>query len=120
MRFLLNGGKIAVISMKDEVGSRKDEARKEAIHMKTVEKHDSSLVPAEVIENKILLLRGQKVMLSFHLAYLYGVKPKVLIQAVKRNWRRFPEDFMFQLSKEEFTILKSQFVTSNWGGLRRA
>ncbi len=59
-------------------------------------------------------------MLSNHLAVLYGVLPKVLIQAVKRNIDRFPDDFMFQLSVEEFENLKSQFVTSSWGGLRRA
>jgi hypothetical protein len=72
------------------------------------------------IETKILILRGQKVLLSAHLAELYGVQPKVLIQAVKRNAERFPSDFMFQLSDEEFAILKSQIVTSSWGGRRRA
>jgi len=59
-------------------------------------------------------------MLSTHLAELYGVEPKVLVQAVKRNASRFPEDFMFQLSRDEFANLKSQIVTSSWGGLRRA
>ena len=59
-------------------------------------------------------------MLSPHLAELYGVEPKVLVQAVKRNHERFPEDFMFSLSDEEFYNLKSQIVTSSWGGLRRA
>jgi hypothetical protein len=59
-------------------------------------------------------------MLSPDLAELYGVQPKVLVQAVKRNAARFPEDFMFQLSRDEFGNLKSQFVTSSWGGLRRA
>jgi hypothetical protein len=72
------------------------------------------------IEARILVLRGQRVMLSTHLAELYGVAPKVLVQAVKRNAPRFPEDFMFQLDREEFANLKSQFVTSSWGGLRRA
>jgi hypothetical protein len=56
-------------------------------------------------------------MLSTHLAELYEVEPRVLVQAVKRNIERFPEDFMFQLSAEEFASLKSQFVTSSWGGL---
>jgi len=65
-------------------------------------------------------LRGQKVMLSHDLAPLYGVKAKVLVQAVKRNAERFPDDFAFQLTKQEDTILKSQFVTSSWGGARRA
>ncbi len=59
-------------------------------------------------------------MLSTDLAKLYGVEPKVLMQAVKRNIERFPADFMFLLSNEEFSILKSQFVTSSWGGIRRA
>jgi len=59
-------------------------------------------------------------MLSTDLAELYGVEPRVLVQAVKRNIERFPEDFMFQLNEEEFSDLKSQFVTSSWGGIRRA
>lgn len=79
-----------------------------------------ALVPLEMIEKKILLIRGHKVMLSTHLAELYGVEPRVLVQAVKRNIERFPEDFMFQLNKEEFDNLKSQIVISSWGGLRRA
>ncbi len=78
------------------------------------------LIPAEVIQQKIYLLRREKVMLSSDLAELYGVEPKVLIQAVKRNIEQFPEDFMFQLSNQEFANLKSQFVTSSWGGIRRA
>ena len=60
------------------------------------------------VETKILILRGQKVLLSTHLAELYGVLPKVLVQAVKRNAERFPSDFMFQLNNEEFADLKSQ------------
>jgi len=79
-----------------------------------------ALVPAERIEQAILLIRGQKVMLSTHLAELYGVAPRVLVQAVKRNIERFPEDFMFQLSRGEAANLKSQFVISSWGGRRRA
>ena len=59
-------------------------------------------------------------MLSTHLAELYEVEPRALVQAVKRNIERFPPDFMFQLTKTEFQNLKSQIVTSNWGGLRRA
>ncbi len=54
------------------------------------------------------------------LAELYGVEPRVLVQAVKRNLERFPEDFLFQLSRGEFLALKSQIVISSWGGLRRA
>lgn len=68
-------------------------------------------IPQEVIENKIYLIRGHKVMLSTHLANLYGVKVKALIQAVKRNTERFPEDFMFQLTWTEVQSLRSQFVT---------
>jgi hypothetical protein len=59
-------------------------------------------------------------MLSTDLAALYAVEPRVLIQAVKRNKDRFPADFMFQLTEQEFDHLKSQFVISSWGGLRRA
>ena len=69
--------------------------------------------PTERIEQAILLMRGQKVMLSSHLAELYGVEPRVLVQAVKRNIDRFQEDFMFQLTDEEFRNLKSQFVISS-------
>ncbi len=72
------------------------------------------------IESKMFLIRGQKVMLSQHLAELYEVEPRALNQAVKRNIGRFPEDFMFQLNPEEFAHLKSQFVTSSWGGIRTA
>ena len=72
------------------------------------------------IENRIVLLRGERVMLSTDLAALYGVEPRVLVQAVKRNFDRFPDDFMFQLTREELTNLKSQIVISSWGGLRRA
>jgi len=79
-----------------------------------------SLVPVERIDRAILLIRGHKVILSTDLAVLYGVEPRVLVQAVKRNIERFPHDFMFQLTKEEFGNLKSQIVTSSWGGLRRA
>lgn len=74
----------------------------------------------QVVERRIFLIRGHKVILSTHLADLYEVEPKALVQAVKRNAERFPEDFMFQLNGDEFAILKSQIVTSSWGGLRRA
>jgi len=79
-----------------------------------------ALAYTDPVDDKILLIRGQKVILSTHLAALYGVAPKVLIQAVKRNRNRFPSDFMFQLTAGEYAILKSQFVTSSWGGARRA
>lgn len=79
-----------------------------------------ALIPADRITQSIHLLRGQKVMLSRDLADLYGVPAKVLNQAVKRHSTRFPADFVFQLNFKEFENLKSQFVTSNWGGIRRA
>ncbi len=80
----------------------------------------NSIIPVERIEQRILFLRSQKVMLDADLAELYVVTTKALNQAVKRNQDRFPEDFMFQLSKEEFANLKSQSVTSSsgWGGRR--
>ncbi|MFA6130103.1 MAG: ORF6N domain-containing protein [Candidatus Omnitrophota bacterium] len=71
------------------------------------------LIPEELIGHKIFLLRNQKVMLSIHLAKLYGVQVKVLMQAVKRNSERFPEDFMFQLTPGEAQSSRSQFVTLN-------
>lgn len=109
----------------------------------------SNIIPLEKIENKILLIRGLKVMLDRDLAELYGVETKVLNQAVKRNKKRFPDDFMLQLTrmeaeylisegyiggvsrsqivtlnkktaknKEKIDILRSQIVTSRWGGAR--
>jgi hypothetical protein len=79
------------------------------------------VIPVERIERSILLIRSQKVIFDNDLAFLYGVETKKLIQAVKRNIERFPKDFMFQLSGEEFEILRSQFVTSSsWGGRRHA
>lgn len=80
----------------------------------------SSIIPAERIGQRIFYLRDSKVMLSLDLADLYGVAVKALNQAVKRNLDRFPEDFMFQLTLAEFNDLKSQIVTSSWGGMRRA
>jgi len=71
-----------------------------------------NLVPIERIENKIYLIRGQKVMLDRDLADLYGVETRSLKQAVKRNIERFPEDFMFQLNKDELANWRSQFVIS--------
>jgi len=68
------------------------------------------------IESRILVLRGQRVMLDTDLAKLYGVEVKVLNQAVKRNAERFPGDFMFQLSSQEIESLRSQFVTLKTGG----
>ena len=76
-------------------------------------------LPAEVIEKKILLIRGHKVMLDRDLAELYVVETRRLVEQVKRNIDRFPEDFMFQLTKDEFANLKSQFAISSWGGTRK-
>jgi len=77
-----------------------------------------ALIASERVAERILFVRDQKVMLDRDLAELYAVPTKVLIQAVKRNVDRFPEDFMFQLSKQELNDLRSQFVTSSWGGRR--
>lgn len=80
-------------------------------------------VPVERIENRILIIRGHKVLLDADLAALYGVETRVLNQAVKRNRERFPSDFMFQLSARELEAWRSHFVMSNPGarmGLRRA
>lgn len=87
----------------------------------------SSVIPAERIESAILLIRGHKVMLDAALARLYGGGAKRLNEAVRRNIDRFPDDFMFQLTSEEFEALKAQIATSNlrsqiatssWGGRR--
>jgi len=71
-----------------------------------------------IVQNLIYEFRGKKVMLDFDLAKLYRVETRVLNQSVKRNLKRFPPDFMFQLDNKEFASLKSQFVTSSWGGRR--
>ncbi len=76
------------------------------------------VTPVERITQSILFIRRQKVMLDADLAALYGVDTRVLVQAVKRNGDRFPPDFMFQLTKQEFGDLRSQLVTSSWGGRR--
>lgn len=80
----------------------------------------SQLVPVEVIERRILLIRGQKVMLDSHLAELYGVETKFLNRAVKRNLERFPEDFMFQLTPAEAEALRCHFGTSNGSSALRS
>ncbi len=76
-------------------------------------------VPAEVIMSKIYLIRNQKVMFDVDLATLYGVSTGNLNKAVQRNIRRFPDDFMFQLTKWEFDDLIFQSGTSSWGGTRK-
>jgi len=79
----------------------------------------AALVPVERIERQILLIRGQKVLLDSQLAELYGVATGNLVRAMKRNIERFPEDFMFQLSSDEFADLRCHFgISSRWGGRR--
>lgn len=73
----------------------------------------------QIIQNKIYEILGQRVMLDFDLAELYEVETRTLNQAVKRNTKRFPSDFMFQLSNKEFENLMSQIVISSWGGTRK-
>lgn len=70
----------------------------------------------ELVQSKIYEIRGERVMLDFDLAGMYGIETKVLKQAVRRNLKRFPSDFMFELSQDEFALLRSQIVTSNKRG----
>jgi hypothetical protein len=84
-----------------------------------MEKRDQQIhIPETLVTSKIYIVRNKKIMLDRDLAELYDVETKVLNQAVRRNIERFPEEFMFQLTTEEFEILKSQIVTSSWGGTR--
>ena len=85
------------------------------LSMATKRASSQQLVPSEVIERRILLIRGHKVMLDSDLAALYQVETRVLVQAVKRNVDRFPSDFMLQLAKDEADSLRSQIVISNEG-----
>ncbi|HEY3347190.1 MAG TPA: ORF6N domain-containing protein, partial [Nitrospirota bacterium] len=75
---------------------------------------DTSIIPTERIEQSILVIRGKRVMLDIHLAEIYGVTTKRLNQQVGRNLDRFPEDFMFQLTQDEFETLRLQFATTNF------
>lgn len=72
----------------------------------------------QLIQTKIFEIRGHRVMMDFDLANMYGVETKVLKQSVKRNQSRFPPDFMFEITEKEWENLRSQFVTSNRGGIR--
>jgi regulator of replication initiation timing len=83
-----------------------------------MKEEEKSMIPDEIITNKIYLIRNQKVLLDRDLAELYQVETKRLKEAVKRNVERFPKDFMFELTKKEFENLRSQFATSSWGGSR--
>lgn len=87
--------------------------------MAKAKKNIDTLLPDESVISKIYLMRSQKIMLDEDLAELYQVETKRLNEQVKRNANRFPKDFMFQLSVEEFENLKSQFATSSWGGRRK-
>ena len=80
---------------------------------------DSLKISDAIITDKIYIIRNQKVMLDRDLASLYGVETRVLNQAVKRNIGRFPDVFMFEVSKDELDNLISQIVTSSWGGTRK-
>jgi len=86
---------------------------KKACTKKSRNNESETMVPMERIEGAIYYIRGNKIMLDRDLAMLYGVETRTLVQAVKRNSDRFPEDFMFQLTKEELENWRSQFVTSN-------
>src|SRR6185503_17001467 len=77
------------------------------------------MIPDELVMNKIYIIRGKKVMLDEDLAELYQVETKRLNEQVRRNIDRFPDDFMFRLTKKELENLKSQFATSSWGGRRK-
>jgi hypothetical protein len=77
-----------------------------------------NIIPVERLAQSIFVIRGQKVILGTELATLYGVTVGALTQAMKRNAERFPQDFVFQLTSEEFGNLKSQTVISSWGGSR--
>ena len=77
------------------------------------------LLPLEAVTQRIVVLREQKVLIDADLAALYGVETRRLNEQVRRNRGRFPEDFIFELTPEEFANLKSQFATSSWGGRRK-
>ena len=84
-----------------------------------IDANDKLVVPEEAIMAKIYFVREQKVMIDSDLSELYGVETRRLNEQVKRNVSRFPKDFMFQLTEQEFSNLKSQFATSSWGGRRK-
>jgi hypothetical protein len=95
--------------------------RRENQHSPTMARREpESMVDAERVASSILVLRGQKILLDVSLAALYEVETRTLIQAVKRNPKRFPSDFMFRLTDQEVTNLRSQFVISSGHGGRRS
>ena len=99
-------------------GNRWSQFETTSKHTKMATKHALVKVPDEIVMNKIYVIRNQKVMLDRDLAELYQVETKRLKEQVKRNLRRFPDDFMFELTELEFLNLRSQFATSSWGGVR--
>ena len=99
----------------DIIGARADQVKVAKLPQVIGMVNKKSLIPVDRIEKAILLIRGQKVMLDADLAELYGVETRVLVQAVKRNLERFPEDFMFQLNKDDVDFLRSQIVTLKKG-----
>jgi hypothetical protein len=103
----LRGPKVSTSALEQPMKSGTAESRSQ-----------TPLVPIERIERMILFVRGQKAMLDRDFAQLYQVETRALLQAVKRNLDRFQAHFMFQLTPEEFVELRSQFVTSSWGGRR--
>lgn len=86
--------------------------------LKKVSENEKSIIPIEIVSQRIFFIRGHKVMLDADLAELYGVSVKRMNELIKRNTERFPIDFMFQLTKDELQNLRSQFATSSWGGRR--
>ena len=99
----------------DIIGARADQVKVARLPQVIGMVNKKLLIPVDRIEKAILLIRGQKVMLDADLAVLYGVETRVLVQAVKRNLERFPEDFMFQLNKDDVDFLRSQIVTLKKG-----
>ncbi len=84
----------------------------------TINQKKTPTMQRTIIQQKILTVRGERVILDFDIAVLFGVETKQLKRAVRRNVDRFPDDFMFKLTIEEWQNLRSQFGTSSWGGLR--
>jgi len=101
-----------------EAGSQASHSRR-APMSRPLQPQPAHVLPLEAITHRILLLREQKVLLDSDLAALYGVETRRLNERVRRNQERFPKDFIFELTAEEFANLKSQFATSSWGGLHK-
>jgi hypothetical protein len=100
------------------MGMRKYKSLPKSVSVRRPPKEERALL--ELLERNIFFIRGRKVVLSMHLADLYGIEARVLVQAVKRNRDRFPDSFMFQLNAAEFSILKSQFVILKYNNIGRS